>query len=160
MTLPPSSGQAESQRRIIARVVHDSAKPGRAAAAADSPYDQWVVHSTAEYAAEHLVGESLDDEAAVLAEMLAAFLGAADSDTEAAAAAAVLSSAVVHASVMAWDHAQTAKGSRVADAAYRIDTREKPRERHRSWPRNWANFSLIAVFSQACTGQRASLGPT
>ena len=105
-----ATAAAAGRSPIIARVIHDSAKPGRAA---DSPYDQWVVHSTADYATAHLVGESLDDEAAVLAEMRAAFLGAAASD---------LAAAVVHASVMAWDHAQTAEGSRVLDAAYRIDT--------------------------------------
>ena len=37
---------------MIARVVHESAKPGRGGA--DTPYDQWVVHSTVEYAAAHL----------------------------------------------------------------------------------------------------------
>ena len=120
-------GRGVQDGSIIARVIHDSAKPGRAAA---EEYDQWVVHSTAEYAAAHLVGESLDDEAAVLAELQAAFFGTAggaDSggDEPAAAAAAdatLLDSAVVHASVMAWDHAQTAQGSRVADAAYHLDT--------------------------------------
>ena len=52
---------------ILARVIHESAKPGRT----DTPYDQWVVHSTAEYASAHLVGEALDNEAA---EMQEAFL--------------------------------------------------------------------------------------
>ena len=92
---------------ILARVVHDSAKPGRGGS---GDYDQWVVHSRADYAAAHLVEESptLDDEAAVLAEMQAAFL-ALDLGLGGGSGAVV-----AHASVMAWDHAQTAAGSRVA----------------------------------------------
>jgi predicted NAD/FAD-dependent oxidoreductase len=106
---------------ILGRVIHESAKPGRPPTA----YDQWVVHSTAEYAATHLEGEALADEGAVLAEMQAAFLGlllGGDGSADAgAAAAAKMGQAVVHASVMAWDHASAAPGSRVADAMYRID---------------------------------------
>ena len=59
-----SADGAGANHPFIARVVHDSAKPGRGGGAG-AMYDQWVVHSTAEYAAAHLVGESLDDEAAV-----------------------------------------------------------------------------------------------
>jgi renalase len=126
----PAAGAA-----MIARAVHESAKPGRDA---DAPYDQWVVHSTAGYAAAHLVGGALDDEAAVLAEMQAAFLGllagggggpGGSSGAGAAAEEALerlllLEQAVVHASVMAWDHAQPSPGtgSRVADALYRLDS--------------------------------------
>ena len=73
------------------------------------------MHSPAEYAAAHLVGEGLDDEAAVLAEMQAAFF---ELGGEALAAGGT---DVVHASVMAWDHAQPAPGSRVLDADYRLD---------------------------------------
>ena len=29
-----------------------------------------------------------------------------------------------------------------------------------SWPRSWANFSLLAVFPPECMGQLASFGPT
>lgn len=112
-----TAGGTASAHSILARAIHDSAKPGRAGA----PYDQWVVHSTAEYATAHLVGEALDDEAAVLAEMQAAFLGAGAPGGDAASAAGTAAGAVVHASVMAWDHAQTAAGSRVAEATYRID---------------------------------------
>lgn len=97
----------------IARVVHESAKPGRSGGGGE--YDQWVVHSPAEFAAAHLVGEGLDDEAAVLAEMQAAFfeLGSKES--------VVRGRKVVHASVMAWDHAQTAPSSRVIDETHRLD---------------------------------------
>ena len=82
---------------ILSRVIHESAKPGRRT---DTTYDQWVVHSTAEYAELHLVGEALDNEAAVLAEMQEAFLelllGGGSADTS-ADAGAELRQAVAHA---------------------------------------------------------------
>jgi hypothetical protein len=68
--------------KIIERVVHESAKPGRQPVVCTrglEGLDLWVVHSTAEYAAAHLRGESLDDEAAVLSEMREAFLGPSNS---------------------------------------------------------------------------------
>ena len=130
--------------RIIARVVHDSAKPGRHGGdgrGGSHGLDLWVAHSTAAYAAAHLVGEALDDEAAVLAEMQAAFLsflgggylgagagdGAAGGERAGGAGGAAPQPPppqppeVVHASLMAWDHAQPTRGSRIADAAFRLD---------------------------------------
>ena len=104
----------------IARVVHESAKPGRDRTGGR---EQFVVHSSAAYAEAHLEGEGLDDEAAVLAEMQVAFLELGVAGT----------GSVLHASVMAWDHAQPAPGSRVLDAAYSID------------PARRGNFDIILV---------------
>jgi predicted NAD/FAD-dependent oxidoreductase len=77
-----SSDYPQLDSRVIEKVVHDSAKPGRQA----EGLDLWVVHSTAEYAAVHLRGEALDDEAAVLAEMRQAFLGPKGGDLDLAVA--------------------------------------------------------------------------
>ena len=112
-------------------VVHESAKPGRAAGGVDL----WVAHSTREYAAARLrdddgSGPSLDDHAAVLAEMRAAALAALSAVSRARLCAssapsdaeAPFAPTVVHASVFAWDHAQTARGSRVTGATHSLDT--------------------------------------
>ena len=125
---PPSAGDAlpallSAQRHALPPplelVVHESAKSGRAATGA---LDLWVVHSTREYAAARLCdddgsGPSLDDPAAVLAEMQAAALAA----LSAASREVTLDASVVHASVFAWDHAQTARGSRVTGATHKLD---------------------------------------
>jgi len=71
-------------------LVRDSSKPGRSFTA-----DVWTARSSATYAAQHLVGESLDDEAAILKELLREFLKAVGSEQE-----------PVFANVFAWDHAQ------------------------------------------------------
>ena len=62
-------------------------------------------------------GPSLDDPAAVLAEMQAATLAALST----ASHEATFDAGVVHASVFAWDHAQTARGSRVTGATHVLD---------------------------------------
>jgi len=79
----PSSGPLEL-------LVRDSSKPGR-------PFktDVWTARSSSSYAAQHLRGESLDDEAAVLKELLEHFQTAVGSAQQ-----------PVSSSVFAWDHAQ------------------------------------------------------
>jgi len=94
---------------ILSRIIHDSAKPGRTG----STLDQWVVHSTPEYAAQHLVGEAIDDEAAVLTEMQAAFFGQNKQHDIAQ-----------YASIMVWDHAQLVHGSQL-DEAFQLDSAKR-----------------------------------
>lgn len=71
-------------------LVRDSSKPGR-----HSKADLWTARSTASYAAQHLQGEALDDEPAVLAELLAGFKAAVGTEQQPS-----------FSSVFAWDHAQ------------------------------------------------------
>ena len=115
---PPAAAAVSNylNHACIARVVHDSAKPGRGGGGGSGgEYDLWVVHSPATYAAAHLVGEALDDEGAVLSEMQAAFFELGGGELVAGGGN------VAHASVMVWDHAQTTPGSRVLDGGYRLD---------------------------------------
>lgn len=114
-----------SRRRVLGRLYHDSAKPGRAAG--EGAPDLWVAHSTATYATEHLKadrggGPELDDAAAVLAEMktaaLAALAAAAAGSSCAGTDGAPVPVAppLLHASVFAWDHAQVAEESRLPES--------------------------------------------
>lgn len=131
---------------VVGAAMEAAAQGGREEAG--GALDLWVAHSTSEYAAAHLraddgAGPGLDDPAAVLAEMQAAALAtlrassvaarseagggaAAAADGDAAASeettAARFAPRVVHASVFAWDHAQTTRGSRVAGATHSLDT--------------------------------------
>ena len=112
---PGSEGAVGGVRRLTAAdheflrlIVEDSSKPGRV-----SEHDLYVVHSSHDYSRQHLVGEALDDEAAVRDEMVAAALAALGRAGDA--------TQVAHASVMAWDHAQPKPKSRV-DAPFLIDT--------------------------------------
>jgi len=104
---------------FIRLVVQESAKPGRTSGGGDGGVDLYVVHSSAEYAAAHLVGESLDDEASVLAEMQAAALeiihghSASRRPGDGGTAASMDGAPPLHASVMAWDHAQPTAESRL-----------------------------------------------
>ena len=108
---------------FVRLVVHDSAKPGRDGSSGAAA-DLYVVHSSAEYSEAHLVGETLDDEAAVMAEMQAAaleiILGCSGGGASGFGAELPV---VLHSSVMAWDHAQPSATSRVRrDAPYLLDT--------------------------------------
>ena len=70
--LPPILTSPQPPLKLL---IHDSAKPGREAAG--GTHDLWVAHSTAEYAAQHLVGDDppgMDDEQLILLEMRAAAL--------------------------------------------------------------------------------------
>lgn len=131
-----------SARPPLKMLVHDSAKPGRQAAAGVTA-DLWVAHSTPEYAAQHLVGDDppgMDDEQRILGELTAAALAtlAAAAEQSCAAAgdpsqsAATVGGAekeadgssapgVAHAAVFMWDHAQPAAESRVP-TSHLLDT--------------------------------------
>jgi len=92
----------QQQYPFLKTIVHDSVKPGR-----DNNthrLDLWVVHSTHEYAASHLVRERLDDSEHVRKELLTAFLQVLAN--ESSRTIPELESMLVHSSVMAWDHAQ------------------------------------------------------
>jgi predicted NAD/FAD-dependent oxidoreductase len=137
---------APDEHPFLKTIIHDSSKPGRnknegvhivegkqqqQPLTLDSQFDLWVVHSTHEYAASHLVGEQLDDEEAVKKEMLDAFLATivaeeepavtavvdvATTDTATTDTAASTSTSlgkVVHCSLMAWDHAQPKDSKRL-----------------------------------------------
>ena len=103
---------------IIDLVVHDASKPQRS-----GPLDTWVVHSTAEYAATHLRGEALDDEAAVLEEMQTAFLRLLQEATQ--SCSGTPPPPVAWASVFAWDHAQPTAESRLRDSSHLLDTHRR-----------------------------------
>lgn len=92
----PSSGSLDL-------LVRDSSKPGRSFNA-----DVWTARSSSSYAAQHLRGEALDDEAAVLNELLNEFHMAAGSAQK-----------PVVASIFAWDHAQPLE--QLADKAFSLD---------------------------------------
>ena len=118
--LQPVRRFAPGEHPLIEKIVHDSEKPGRQ----KGEYDLWVVHSTAEYASSHLVGERLDDEEAVREEMTDAFLeamgiggGEAAEVTEAkeCGGAAPERRLLAHASVMAWDHSQPEESKRLTE---------------------------------------------
>jgi len=153
---------APDEHPFLKTIIHDSSKPGRNRnervqvvdgkqqqqplsldSSLDSQFDLWVVHSTHEYAASHLVGEQLDDEEAVKQEMLDAFLATvvaeeekdstrkilpavtavvdvattdtATTDTAASSSSSTSTSLgkVVHCSLMAWDHAQPKDSKRL-----------------------------------------------
>jgi len=95
---------APDEHPFLKTIIHDSSKPGRnknegvhivegkqqqQPLTLDSQFDLWVVHSTHEYAASHLVGEQLDDEEAVKKEMLDAFLATIVAEEEPAVTAGV-----------------------------------------------------------------------
>ena len=98
----------QQQHPFLKTIVHDSAKPGRDD---NNGLDLWVVHSTHEYAASHLVGERLDDSEAVRKELLTAFLKFLSK--ESSLTIPELESKLVHSSVMAWDHAQPQDSKRL-----------------------------------------------
>ena len=99
---------------FIEKTVHDSAKPHRGS---HEKYDLWVVHSTPEYAASHLIGEQLNDQDAVLSEMKSAFLSMIDP----CALSCPLEDHLAHASVMAWDHARPVESTRL-EKTYLLDS--------------------------------------
>ena len=97
-------------------------KPARQGGTSGRPLDLWVAHSTAEYATAHLEGDDppdLDDPAAVLSEMQAAALATIAEATGTAEAATV-----AHASVFAWDHAQTTASSKLP-ATHLVDSERR-----------------------------------
>lgn len=104
-----------NEHPFLKTIIHDSAKPGRGGEGSSSEYDLWVVHSTHEYAASHLVGEQLDDMEAVKAEMTDAFLAVLGSGTL---------PRIAHTSVMAWDHARPDESKRLA-AHYLLDEQRR-----------------------------------
>ena len=154
---------APDEHPFLKTIIHDSSKPGRNRnegvhvvdgkqqqqqqqplsldSSLDSQFDLWVVHSTHEYAASHLVGEQLDDEEAVKQEMLNAFLATvvaeeekdsnrkilpaviavvdvattdtATTDTAVSTSTSTSLGKVVHCSLMAWDHAQPKDSKRL-----------------------------------------------
>lgn len=112
--LPPLPPLLRLAASPLALLVHDSAKPGRAAGGPDL----WVAHSTAGYLARHLRGDDppgLDDEQAVLEELQSAALAALrEAAAEAGGSCTKAGLPVVaHASVFTWDHAQPAEGSQL-----------------------------------------------
>jgi len=98
----------EDKHPFLKTIVHDSAKPGRDD---NNGLDLWVIHSTHEYAASHLVGERLDDSEAVRKELLTAFLKVLSK--EASLTIPEFESKLMHSSVMAWDHAQPQESKRL-----------------------------------------------